>query len=97
MTFQLILNPKVKDSFAIITIVVCLTTLLFDLDFQGQSLFSPCRLRIAEDELISLRAKVGLIDDYERQIRRLKDEVFILTGHKERLSTPVIPSTYTTR
>ena len=45
------------------------------------------RLSLAEDELVALRPRVGLISDYERQIRRLRDDIAVLTGHRSTLTT----------
>lgn len=43
------------------------------------------RLRVAEDELSGLRAKTGLVDTYERQIRRLREDIAVLSGRKDYL------------
>ena len=49
-------------------------------------LFLPGRLRAAEDELVTLRSRVGMVTDYERTIRNLRDDVAILTGRRSALS-----------
>ena len=43
------------------------------------------RLRIAEEEILSLRGRTPLIVDYERQLRRLRDEVTLLSGRRAEL------------
>ena len=43
------------------------------------------RLRSAEETLNSYRKRVGLVDDYERTIRRLRDDVAILSGTRKAL------------
>lgn len=37
----------------------------------------------AQDELVKLRAQVGIIDDSERQIRNLQNEISILSGKRD--------------
>ena len=46
------------------------------------------RLNVAQDELAALRPRVGLVSDYERQIRRLRDDIAVLTGRRSALSLP---------
>ncbi len=43
------------------------------------------RLRLAEDELANLRSRDSLVDNYERQLRRLRDDIAVLTGRKDAL------------
>lgn len=38
------------------------------------------RLADAQDEIVRLRAKSNLVDDLERQIRQLKNELYIATS-----------------
>ncbi len=41
------------------------------------------RLRVAEDDVIGLRSRASMVDNYERQVRHLRDDVAILSGRKE--------------
>lgn len=43
------------------------------------------RLAAAEDEIRNLRAKAGLLVDYETQVRRLRDDIALLTGRRDAL------------
>ena len=45
----------------------------------------PSRLRITEEELASARSRATMTDTYERQARRLREEIALLTGRKEAL------------
>ena len=44
-----------------------------------------CRLNDAQDEIVKLRAKSGLVDDYERQNRSLRDELSLASTKKSYL------------
>lgn len=43
------------------------------------------RLADAQDEIVKLRARSGLIDTYERQVRNLKDELSFASTKKSYL------------
>lgn len=43
------------------------------------------RLADAQDEIHKLRSKAGLIDDYERQVRNLRDELSLASTKKSYL------------
>ena len=43
------------------------------------------RLRLTRDEASSLRTRVDLVGDYERQVRVLRDEIAILRGERAAL------------
>ncbi|KAK3588730.1 hypothetical protein CHS0354_019195 [Potamilus streckersoni] len=43
------------------------------------------KLAAAEDEVRSLRTKAGLLSDYEIQVRRLRDDIALLTGRRDAL------------
>ncbi|XP_064636269.1 mitochondria-eating protein-like isoform X6 [Lineus longissimus] len=47
------------------------------------------KLEDAESEIQTLKIRVSLVDEYERQIRYLKDDIAILMGRK-RVSTPIL-------
>lgn len=40
---------------------------------------------MAEDELRTLRSKAGLLTDYETQVRRLRDDIALLTARRDSL------------
>lgn len=44
----------------------------------------PYRLTEAQDETSRLRIKVGLVDDYERKIQNLREELYQTSGSKPR-------------
>ncbi|XP_062580942.1 mitochondria-eating protein-like isoform X1 [Saccostrea cucullata] len=46
----------------------------------------------AQDEIVKLRSKAGLIDDYERQVRNLKDELSLASTKKSYLDSDVYSS-----
>ena len=52
---------------------------LFDITFV------VVRLADAQDEIVKLRAKASLVDDLERQVRNLKDELYLSTSKKSYL------------
>ena len=61
---------------------------LFQSNFETKMItffivFNLNRLLLAENELAVLRPRVGLIEDYERQIRNLRDDITILTGRRD--------------
>ncbi len=41
------------------------------------------RLRLAEDEISTLGQRASLVDNYEGQVRRLRDDVAILTARRQ--------------
>lgn len=43
------------------------------------------RLADAQDEIHKLRSKAGLVDDYERQVRNLRDELSLASTKKSYL------------
>ena len=43
------------------------------------------RLADAQDEIVKLRAKASLVDDLERQVRNLKDELYLSSSKKSYL------------
>lgn len=43
------------------------------------------RLALAEDEVRTLRSKAGLLTDYETQVRRLRDDIALLTSRRDSL------------
>ncbi|XP_021352374.1 mitochondria-eating protein-like isoform X1 [Mizuhopecten yessoensis] len=43
------------------------------------------KLAIAEDEVRTLRSKAGLLTDYETQVRRLRDDIALLTSRRDSL------------
>lgn len=43
------------------------------------------RLSSAEDELRNLRAKAGILSDYDIQVRRLREDIALLTGRRDTL------------
>lgn len=43
------------------------------------------KLADAQDEIVKLRAKASLVDDLERQVRNLKDELYLATSKKSYL------------
>ena len=43
------------------------------------------RLASAEEELRSLRAKAGILSDYDVQVRRLREDIALLTGRRDAL------------
>ena len=43
------------------------------------------RLRVAEDDLLDLRASSGLVEGYERRVRALEDEIAVLNGRRTAL------------
>lgn len=45
----------------------------------------PDRLTAAEEELRALRAKAGILSDYDIQVRRLRDDIALLTGRRDTL------------
>lgn len=47
--------------------------------------FSYFRLALAEDEVRALRSKAGLLTDYETQVRRLRDDIALLTARRDSL------------
>ena len=47
--------------------------------------FVSPRLAAAEDELRNLRGKAGILSDYETQVRRLRDDIALLTGRRDAL------------
>ncbi|XP_061163933.1 mitochondria-eating protein-like isoform X1 [Saccostrea echinata] len=46
----------------------------------------------AQDEIVKLRSKAGLVDDYERQVRNLKDELSLASTKKSYLDSDVYSS-----
>lgn len=50
------------------------------------------KLTDAQDELVKLRARSNLVDDLERQIRQLKNELFIATSKSSYLQSDTIDS-----
>ncbi|XP_062580945.1 mitochondria-eating protein-like isoform X4 [Saccostrea cucullata] len=50
------------------------------------------KLADAQDEIVKLRSKAGLIDDYERQVRNLKDELSLASTKKSYLDSDVYSS-----
>ncbi|WAQ99387.1 MIEAP-like protein [Mya arenaria] len=52
----------------------------------------PNRLADAQDELVRLRARSNLVDDLERQIRQLKNELFIATSKTSYLESDTLDS-----
>lgn len=46
-----------------------------------------CSIRVLEDELSNVRARSELVDSYERQIRRLNDDLSLLSVRRD-LSLP---------
>lgn len=50
--------------------------------FMNSALF---RLAAAEDELRNLRAKAGILSDYDIQVRRLREDIALLTGRRDAL------------
>ena len=44
------------------------------------------RLATAEEEVRNLRRRMGMVEDYERQILTLKEELAILTGRRNILT-----------
>ncbi|XP_069129116.1 mitochondria-eating protein-like isoform X8 [Argopecten irradians] len=43
------------------------------------------KLALAEDEVRTLRSKAGLLTDYETQVRRLRDDIALLTSRRDSL------------
>ena len=43
------------------------------------------RLAGAEDELRGLRSKAGILSDYDVQVRRLREDIALLTGRRDTL------------
>ncbi|XP_052278073.1 mitochondria-eating protein-like isoform X1 [Dreissena polymorpha] len=43
------------------------------------------KLATAEEELRSLRAKAGILSDYDTQVRRLREDIGLLTGRRDAL------------
>jgi hypothetical protein len=43
------------------------------------------RLALAEDEVRTLRSKAGLLTDYDTQVRRLRDDIALLTARRDSL------------
>ncbi|XP_060554359.1 mitochondria-eating protein-like isoform X4 [Ruditapes philippinarum] len=43
------------------------------------------KLATAEDELRTLRAKAGILSDYDIQVRRLREDIALLTGRRDAL------------
>jgi hypothetical protein len=43
------------------------------------------RLADAQDEIVKLRAKANLVDDYDRQVRNLRDELSLASTKKSYL------------
>ncbi|XP_053399221.1 mitochondria-eating protein-like isoform X2 [Mercenaria mercenaria] len=43
------------------------------------------KLAAAEDELRNLRAKAGILSDYDIQVRRLREDIALLTGRRDAL------------
>ena len=41
------------------------------------------RLQLAEDEIAALRNRANLVDKYERQIQRLREDIAALTGRRD--------------
>ncbi|XP_061163935.1 mitochondria-eating protein-like isoform X3 [Saccostrea echinata] len=50
------------------------------------------KLADAQDEIVKLRSKAGLVDDYERQVRNLKDELSLASTKKSYLDSDVYSS-----
>ena len=64
------------------------------LDMLITSNFKPLflfRLALAEDEVRTLRSKAGLLTDYDTQVRRLRDDIALLTARRDSLlrSSPI--------
>ncbi|XP_048776360.1 mitochondria-eating protein-like isoform X1 [Ostrea edulis] len=51
----------------------------------------------AQDEIVKLRAKAGLVDDYDRQVRNLRDELSLASTKKSYLDSDVYNSLSTYR
>ncbi|XP_048776362.1 mitochondria-eating protein-like isoform X5 [Ostrea edulis] len=55
------------------------------------------KLSDAQDEIVKLRAKAGLVDDYDRQVRNLRDELSLASTKKSYLDSDVYNSLSTYR
>ena len=64
---------------------------------QALNIFSSLvnsRLADAEDEISRLRIKCGLVEDYERKIQNLRDELYLTSVSKPRPLPPLLDTRY---
>lgn len=69
----------------IVTVTECclsgeVTTVFFCVSNRLMTEHFVVRLADAQDEIVRLRAKSNLVDDLERQIKQLKNELYIATS-----------------